>query len=173
MGILVGYEGSHIFKVYVPSRKGPIENRIVQSSNVRFDEGGLITKPLPDEDTDISIPAGNRGESSGNQDQQDSDLIHQRVPNMPGNIEHQSQSAFEKATMLELQQINEGTDPEQPDVNSDIEQSDQPDEDDTESMPEATQKGVETELEPKPKGRPKGSKNRVYTPNPEFNRETC
>ena len=38
-------------------------------------------------------------------------------------------------------------------------------------MPEATQKGVKTKLEPKPKGQLKGSKNRVYTPNPEFNRE--
>ena len=50
------------------SRKGLIENRIIRSSNVRFDEGGLIIKLLPDEDADILISAGNRGESTGNQD---------------------------------------------------------------------------------------------------------
>ena len=38
-------------------------------------------------------------------------------------------------------------------------------------MSEAAQEGVKTKPEPKPKGRLKGSKNRVYTPNPEFNRE--
>jgi hypothetical protein len=64
--ILVGYEGSHIFKVYVLSRRRPVENRIVRSSNVRFDERGLITKPLPEEDeeeADIQIPVKNRGEA--------------------------------------------------------------------------------------------------------------
>jgi hypothetical protein len=73
VGILVSYEGTHIFKIYVPSRRGPIENRIVRSSNVRFDEGGLITKPLPEEDeleeTNIQMPAGNRGENTENQNQ--------------------------------------------------------------------------------------------------------
>ena len=70
VGILVGYEGSHIFKVYVPSRKGAPENRVVRSSNVRFDEGGLITKPLLllEEEADISIPMGTRGEVTENQD---------------------------------------------------------------------------------------------------------
>lgn len=40
IGILVGYEGSHIFRVYVPSRK-----ILIRSSNVRFDEEGYITSP--------------------------------------------------------------------------------------------------------------------------------
>ena len=70
VGILVGYEGNYIFKVYVPSRKGAPENRVVRSSNVRFDEGGLITKPLPlpEEEANISIPMGTRGEVTKNQD---------------------------------------------------------------------------------------------------------
>ena len=79
VGILVGYKGSHIFRVYVPSRRGPVESRIVRSLNVRFDEGGLITKPLPEEEdkeeANIQIPVKNRGEAA-NQDRQDSDLIH-------------------------------------------------------------------------------------------------
>jgi hypothetical protein len=50
VGILVGYKGSHIFRVYVPLRRGPVESKIVRFSNVRFNERGLITKPLPEEE---------------------------------------------------------------------------------------------------------------------------
>ena len=49
--------------------KIPVKNRIVQSSKVRFNKGGLITKSLPKEDdTNISIliQAGNRGENTEN-----------------------------------------------------------------------------------------------------------
>ena len=51
-----------------------IKNRIVRSSKVRFNKGGLITKSLPEEDnTDISIliQAGNRGKNTENLDQKD------------------------------------------------------------------------------------------------------
>ena len=68
MGILVGYKGSHIFKVYIFLRKGPAENRIIQFLNIRFNEGGLITKPLLEDNTNIPIPIGNKGESTKNQD---------------------------------------------------------------------------------------------------------
>ena len=33
----------------------PVKNRIVRSSNVRFNKKGLITKPLLEDDTDIPI----------------------------------------------------------------------------------------------------------------------
>ena len=66
VGILIGYKGSHIFKVYIPSKKGPAENRIIQSLNIRFNKRGLITKPLLKDNTDILIPAKNRGESIKN-----------------------------------------------------------------------------------------------------------
>ena len=66
MGILVGYKGSYIFKVYIPLRKGPAKNRIIQSLNIRFNEGGLITKPLLKDNIDILILIGNRGESTKN-----------------------------------------------------------------------------------------------------------
>jgi hypothetical protein len=78
VGILVGYEGLYIFRVYVLLRKGPVESRIVRSLNVRFDEGGLVIKPFLEEDekeADIQIPVRNRGEAV-NQDRQDSDLIY-------------------------------------------------------------------------------------------------
>ena len=68
VGILIGYKGSHIFKVYIPLRKGPAKNRIVWLLNVRFNEGGLIIKPLLEDDTNILIPARNRGKNIKNQD---------------------------------------------------------------------------------------------------------
>jgi len=68
VGILVGYKRSHIFKVYIPSRKGPAKNRIIRSLNVRFNKRGLIIKPLSEDDTNIPIPARNRGKSTKNQD---------------------------------------------------------------------------------------------------------
>ena len=64
--ILIGYKGSHIFKVYIPLRKGLAKNRIIQSLNIRFNKRGLIIKPLLKDNTDILIPAKNRGESIKN-----------------------------------------------------------------------------------------------------------
>jgi len=63
VGILVGYEGQHIFKVYVLTRGGGEDNKIVRSSNVRFNKAGLITKPLLEDnkDNDSQQPV-NRGE---------------------------------------------------------------------------------------------------------------
>jgi hypothetical protein len=42
VGILVRYEGASIYRVYMPSRA---RDKIVRSSHVRFDEGGLVTEP--------------------------------------------------------------------------------------------------------------------------------
>ena len=43
---------------------------------------------------------------------------------------------------------------------------------DTKSMLETTQERVKTKTAPKSRGQPKGSKNKVYIPNPKFNKET-
>ena len=66
MGILIGYKGSHIFKIYIPLRRALTENRIIQSLNIKFNKGGLITKPLLKDNTDIPILAKNRGKSTKN-----------------------------------------------------------------------------------------------------------
>ena len=66
IGILVGYKGSYIFKVYIPLRRGPAENRIIQSLNIRFNKGGLIIKPLLKDNTDIPILTKNKGKSTKN-----------------------------------------------------------------------------------------------------------
>ena len=42
VGILIGYEGVSIYRVYMPSRA---RDKIVYSSHIRFDKGGLITEP--------------------------------------------------------------------------------------------------------------------------------
>ena len=68
VGILVGYKGSYIFKVYIPLKKGPAKNRIIQFLNIRFNKRGLITKPLLKDNINIPIPAKNRSESTKNQD---------------------------------------------------------------------------------------------------------
>jgi hypothetical protein len=76
--ILVNYKSSHIFRVYMLSRRRPVKSRIVRSLNVRFNKGGLITKPFPEENKEkanIQIPVKNKGEAA-NQDQQDSNLIY-------------------------------------------------------------------------------------------------
>ena len=66
VGIFIGYKRSHIFKVYIPLRKGPIKKRIIQSLNIRFNKRGLITKPLLKDDIDVPTPAKNRGKSTEN-----------------------------------------------------------------------------------------------------------
>ena len=68
--------------------------------------------------------------------------------------------------MLELY-INE--DLEQLNVNSNIEIKS---EHNTKLILETTQERVKPEMVPKSRGQPKGLKNKVYIPNPKFNRET-
>jgi hypothetical protein len=62
--ILVSYKGLYIFRVYMLLRRELVKSRIVCSSNVRFDKGGLITKPLSEEEdkeeADIQILVRNR-----------------------------------------------------------------------------------------------------------------
>ena len=44
-GILVGYEGDNIYKVYVPSRRG---NKVIRSSTVTFNENKQYTQEVKD-----------------------------------------------------------------------------------------------------------------------------
>ena len=131
--------------MYIPTRSGPPESKIVRSSNVRFDEGGLITKPLPyknDTEND-STPAGATGEESGNQDQQSSDLLPSQTP-----------------TAVEV-------DSDDPVTDMDSDHEDQ-EEVETELLPEITQiDQSEDELPP-----PKRRQHKVHIPNPEFDRRT-
>jgi hypothetical protein len=155
VGILVGYEGTHIFKVYVPSRRGPLENRIVRSSNVRFDEGGLISKNLPIENDDFPIPAINRGE---NQDRETS-VPDLRVSDKYENLNQQGEET-------ELSDL-----PNHPEVSSDIEtdNEEKSDEDDIESLPEISTLEATTQ---RSRGRPKGAKNKIHKPDATLNRQT-
>ena len=52
--------------MYIPLKRGPTKNRIIQALNIRFNKRGLIIKPLLKDNTDIPILAKNRGESTEN-----------------------------------------------------------------------------------------------------------
>src|SRR5438045_541601 len=80
VGILVGYDGEHIYKVYVPSRA---RDKIVRTSNARFDKGGLIMDPSYDNEEQLLRGVqqrnhSNRGEAQ-NQDRELEDSL-QLVP---------------------------------------------------------------------------------------------
>ena len=80
IGILVGYKGEHIYRVWIPGSSG--QGRIVRTSHVRFDEGGLITDPADDsldhQDTEIPIEIRGKDVQQSRQDlTTDQDLIDQ------------------------------------------------------------------------------------------------
>lgn len=70
IGMLVGYEGQLIFRVYIPSRR-----KVIRSSNVRFDEKCSVNIPQPQDDhwessahphSDLTFPIdGSREENQG------------------------------------------------------------------------------------------------------------
>jgi hypothetical protein len=69
VGILVGFEGHYIYRVYIP-----LKRRVVRTSHCRFDEGqGLITES---NGTDLSLPdrPDMRGDGQGNQDFKDTGI---------------------------------------------------------------------------------------------------
>ena len=75
VGILVGYDREHIYKVYMPTRA---RDKIVQSSNVRFDEGRLITDPLYNEEQLLRGVSqrnhSNKGNEAQNRDRESNDV---------------------------------------------------------------------------------------------------
>jgi hypothetical protein len=61
VGILVGFKGHYIYRVYIPSKR-----RVVRTSHCRFNKGqGLITES---NGTDLSLPdrLNTRGDGQGN-----------------------------------------------------------------------------------------------------------
>jgi hypothetical protein len=69
VGILVGFKGHYIYRVYIPSKR-----RVVRTSHYRFDKGqGLITES---NSTDLSLPdrPNTRGDGQGNQDFEDTGI---------------------------------------------------------------------------------------------------
>ena len=150
----------------MPTRGRGEDNKIVRSSNVRFDKAGLITKPLPedDEDNDSQQPE-NRGELQ-NKDRQDADLIQDSVPELLKNQDHQIRHVIiepEDITPIgdensESEPFGDLADPEDSEFD--------PKADKVNLIPDITRDldSLEEE-EPKPKkskGRPKGSKNKVH-----------
>ena len=63
VGILMGYEGIYIFKIYISSRRDFLKNRIIRFLNVRFNKEELIIKLFQNKDnSNIPILIANRGE---------------------------------------------------------------------------------------------------------------
>jgi hypothetical protein len=66
IGILVWYEGEYIYRVWIPGNSGRRGyGCIVRTSNVKFDEYGLITDATTDglaPQVDIHVPGESRGE---------------------------------------------------------------------------------------------------------------
>ena len=165
VGILIRYEGTHIFKVYIPSRRGPLENRIVRSSNVRFDKGSLISKNLlipENKNNDFLIPAINRGE---NQDQETS-VPDLRVSDKYENLNQQGEET-EPSDLPNHLEVSSDIENNSDFEKEEIEKSDK---DDTESLLEIST--LEATIQ-RSRGRPKGAKNRVYKPDATLNRQTC
>jgi len=52
--------------MYIPLKRGPTKNRIIQFLNIKFNKRGLITKPLLEDNTNILIPTKNRDKSTKN-----------------------------------------------------------------------------------------------------------
>jgi hypothetical protein len=169
VGILVGYKGSHIFRVYMPLRKGPVESRIVRFSNVRFNKEGLIIKPFleKDKEADIQILVKNRGEVA-NQDRQDNDLIYQRVLNI--HQQHQHRSKLKKVIIPELIKTDSEHKKSQ---NSNNEHSLSDKDKDSSAEEELKELKKMPEIEAKPELKQKSLRTqKIYMPRPEFNKVT-
>jgi hypothetical protein len=146
VGILVGYEGAHIYRVYMPSRA---RDKIVRTSHVRFDEGGFVTAPDFEaiEDEMVRRQAGQAvPEQSLNKDVE-------QLRTGPPAVDHVYDSGSDAGSVQE-----QADDPEPP-----VEQDDEVD---------APEVSVPVPPSPKKRGRPKGSRNRTTDNTPLENRRT-
>ena len=154
LGILVGYEGTHIYRVYVPTRRG---EKIVRTSNVRFDERkGLITDGEEEEELTSTNQNPPNKEQHNAEERTSTTLNSPKTPKLGVN---------EQITPLDVTFDSLTTDD---DTHTAIETSanelDHNNTDEaTESLPDITVKQ---------KGRPKGSKNKTYISNPIHERIT-
>lgn len=97
IGILVGYEGQHIYCIFIPSRR-----RVIRSSTVRFDENSSLTSTPPDKELWESIsylPKINVFESSGKETSTSNQ--HEFSPNILTPFEHLSFDRHQEDKELE------------------------------------------------------------------------
>jgi transposase InsO family protein len=173
VGILVGFDGQHIYKVYVPSRTGPPLSKIVRSSCVRFDEGGLITDPQEDDtdknDDEFHIPGSvsqnirNRGEETHENEDRESNTMA-LVPEVSINSDVQKPITIQKVALTPTEYEHTPGD----------------DTDSEDHFYELLEEEVQTQSAPDvnvdatsdiPKKKTRGP-NKQWTPNPEYERIT-
>ena len=157
---MVGYEGKHIYRIYIPSRK-----TVIRSSNVRFDENSSLSAPSIEEERWESInynPITQFDESEGGPTITSNQ--NESCDNFLTPFEQLSFDDYQQDVNSEILQDDSDTQNEQlRDKNSDIENEDNLSEE------SSVTKNLQVEnLEPLSeervihKGRPLGSKNKVY-----------
>ena len=153
IGILVGYEGDHIYRIYMPHSK-----KVERSSNVRFDEDGYITDPSS-ELYDVPEISDTRGVTL-NSDRQDT-FQNAVKPSMNQDTQRSSdlEALLHPDAPLNRDSASEAEENVTPELSEDSDS-------DTEDLTIPP-----IQLLPV-RGRPKGSKNKVHAPIPEYQRAT-
>jgi len=174
IGILIGFEGNHIYRVYLPHRVG---NKIVRSSSVRFDEAApqsTFTLPLQgpylsDVHPPKSSVLNNRGkretlvlvENKTLKDANSDSIPSQELDNSHNS--HNSQVPHLDDHSIEMPKPNDPFFlPSESEPEHEVELSDTGTEAQEESTTAKNTVG----------GRQKGVRNKTYTPQPQFNRVT-
>jgi hypothetical protein len=114
VGILVGYEGHNIFRVYVPSRAG---EKIIRTSHAQFDEGsGFITEPTFDQINDENVQAAH------NNAVEEMDELRYPPPSVSMNKDYEGQTL----DLIHNQEDAEETPQDQPDAEIEHEEREPP-----------------------------------------------
>jgi hypothetical protein len=153
VGILVGYNHPNIFRVYMPSRA---RDKIVRTSHVRFDEGGLVTEPDFEAMNDEEIRMNDAQKNQASAD---------AGPSRNKDVER---IRFEPSAEFDPNASNDDEFYEAEEGQNAPEVSEE--EDEVVDTPEISLQNPNKP--PKRAGRPKGSKNRTYDDTPLENRRT-
>ena len=171
-GILIGFEGSHIYRVWIPSRR---RDKIVRSSNVRFDERqGLVTAgEEPSRLQEASpLPRDIRGVNPDLETDDSDVIIVSNTKQGARDINKQSNVNTAAPKNPKITELDAELDPNESNVPTDTDtalaQTDQSEVTDTDSITAE----IPPQVTAKRGGRPKGSKNKIYVPQPQFERIT-
>lgn len=177
IGILVGYEGEHIYRVWIPGKKG-FAGRIVRTSNARFDENGLITDVTAEgsaPNLDIQVPDESRGDmtySAPLEVQNPSIGIEDEHVDFTSDVEVEETNEVGNSATFEL---HEPPPIHEEDEFFDFSQADiQPEEFEPPNVPNVDESEAEEAPEPAPEPAPEATKRakKVWEPKPEFQRYT-
>jgi hypothetical protein len=150
VGILVGFEGNSIYRVYMPSRA---RDKIIRTSHARFDEGGFITEPDFEAIDDENLRL-----------QQNKD-VESNPLSLPPNDQSQNKDVerIRDDHRLQFEQDGDDSNDEFFETEEDVTLSEVPDDDGEHvDVPDISLQNTEPPA-PKKRGRPKGSTNKKKT----------